>query len=249
MLPSNIKLIVDFTLGDGWIGYHSKTHSLPYMRLEHGQKQVFYAKHKEQRLLNAGYELSSRLYSPKTGKNVGKYYYQINTDQHKDFDTARKWMYNKNKKRIDRALLRQLDAESLAYLFMDDGSAKHRQYNVNKDKSRIYFEQPRTFAYRIATMSFSYEENVLLLQWLKEKFDIEARLEKAYNSFGIIMFNTESKDKFRDTIKQYITEDMLYKIQAPHTFAGMSSVIVVAEETERENTIQYSDATVQNILN
>lgn len=247
MLPSNIKLIVDFALGDGWIGYHHAGSKSPYLRIEHSQKQIFYAQHKEQRLLNAEYELSSRLYTPKTGKNVGKFYYQVNTRQHKDFDTARKWIYNKNKKTIDRALLRNLDSESLAYLFMDDGSAKHSQYNINKDKSRTYFERPKTHCYRLATMCFSYDENLLLLAWLKEKFDIIAKIERKYNSFGIIIFGTENKDKFRSTISPYITEDMLYKIQAPHTYAGMSSIIVVAEQTERENSIYNRDATVENI--
>lgn len=246
MLPDNIKTIVDFTLGDGWIGYRSKTHKLPYMRIEHGQAQVFYAKHKQRILETLGYDLSARLYMSTTKRNHGRYYYQINTFQHKDFDTARKWTYNRNLKVVDKALLRNLDAKSLAYWFMDDGCAKLSNYNQNKDKSRKYFENYKTHCYKLSTNNFSYEEHTLILAWLKEKFDITAKIEKSMGSYCTLIFGTENKDRFRSTVEPYIIDDMRYKISHPHTFDGMSFEIVEREQTERENQEVLLDATVEN---
>ena len=246
MLPDNIKTIVDFTIGDGWIGYRSSTHKLPYMRIEHSHRQMMYAKHKEDILRSYDYNLSAKLYMSTTKKNHGRYYYQINTYQHQDFYTAYKWMYNKKRKTIDKALLRHLDACSLAYWFMDDGTAKLCNYTQNKDKSRKYFENYKIHAYKLATLCFSYDENLLIADWLRDKFNIESKIERWKQYCMIVIYGIENKNNFRSTIEPYIINEMRYKIDKPHTFEGMSWITVSREETERDNpTKSVGEATVQ----
>lgn len=217
-IPNSIKVLVDFTMGDGWIGRSKGSNGMFKMRIEHSIKQMEYAMHKEQILYSFGYTAKTGVWSPKTGKNVGKDYYRIDVHVHKNMQTAHKWCYNKGRKAIDKALLRQLDEVSLAYWFMDDGTAKVTKY-IQKPTHRYYYETPKTNAYLFCNNNFSYDENTLFSLWLKERFGINSKvINGGNNSFEVAIYSISDKDRFRDVVYPYIVPSMQYKINNPHTF-------------------------------
>ena len=205
MIPANIKWIVDFSLGDGGIYYNDT--KLPIYQETHSEKQTEYINHKKDVLLSLGYNMSIYNYSIRGYRCV-----RLRSKTHKDFDTAHKWIYNKNRKSIDKALLRQLDARSLAYYYMDDG-------DVNKKHTIIdNITYTKAAHYRLATLNMSISELELFRLWLLEKFNIQSNKYQQGNGYRLYISRTESKDIFREIIEPYIVPSMMYKINIPHTF-------------------------------
>lgn len=245
MIPETIKLLIDLTLGDGWIGFNGNSIR---GRIEHSIKQKEYAEHKAFLLQSADLPITTRAYISTTHKNAGKEYFQINLLTHPDLSAARKWLYNKNRKSIDKALLRQCDERTLAYLFMDDGCAHLSNYNLGRYEKFIY-AQSKTHAYRISTNSFSYDEHLLFQDWLLS-FGICSTLEKQNKTFRTIICAEQSKDIFRNIIKQFIIPSMQYKISKPHSFKNIPFTQQPRENKDRkrlnEETLSInSDAIVQ----
>jgi hypothetical protein len=230
MIPEEIKTLVDFAMGDGYIEQRERRRNAR-MRIEHAQAQQAYAEHKEGILRSLGFKMNAKLITVLNGKNAGKSYYRIDLNQNPLITTAYKWVYNKGRKAIDKALIRQLDDRSLAYWFMDDGYAKLVKY-VQEPSFRYYYDVPKVGAFKFANQAFTYEENILFVDWLLGAFGINARIinEKGYE---VIISRIEDKEKFVNVIKPYIIPSMMYKIQYPLTFSGIGFTIVQRERTER----------------
>lgn len=239
MIPRELKIIIDFTMGDGWIGIKPGRQNA-IMRIEHSEKQIDYAKYKEQKLIDIGLPVRSGLYIVKSGKNIGKAYYRIDVNQHPLLSTAYKWTYNKGRKAIDKTLLKQLNAESLAYWFMDDGSAKLVKYNQKGDV-RYYFNSPKIGAFKFSNQSFTFEENQLFVDWLFESFEIKARVTNN-NGFEVFISDTKNKQKFLNVIKPYIIPGMDYKIMYPLTFNGIGYRIVQRERLSEKGAFSVCDS-------
>jgi len=247
-IPNDIKLIIDFTLGDGYLSINNNT-EYPKFRCEHSIKQLEYCNHKNKLLIESGYKTNYRIYTSTTKKNYGRKYCRIDIYGDHRLKTARKYLYNKKVKTIDKKLLKQLDDKSLAYLFMDDGSVKTINYSLNGNIKYLY-EKRKAHSYKLSTNCFSLEENELLKDWLYTEFNIYSTISKSPSNSGVYLYiaRTEDKDRFRDLVKPYIIESMEYKISYPHSFIGMSYKSIPRErreETER-NDIQKDDATVQD---
>lgn len=245
MIPENIKLLIDLTLGDGWIGYNG---SSVRGRIEHSIKQKEYAQHKEQLLKNVGLPVASRQYISTTKKNTGFEYYQVNLLSHRDLHTAYKWIYNKGRKALDKSLLRNCDARTLAYLYMDDGHAKLSNYCLGKYEKFIY-SQAKVHCYRLSTNNFNYEEHLLFQDWLLS-LGVTSTLERQGNSHRTIIGTEEAKDTFRALVSEFIVPSMQYKIANIHSFKDVSFVKEPRENRDRkrlsEETLSNdNDATVQ----
>ena len=232
MIPQELKTIIDLTIGDGYIGKNGKSMN---GRIEHSIKQIEYAKHKEQLLRELNIPLSSREYTIKSGKNIGRSYYQINLNHSDYLRTAHKWLYNKGKKGLDKALFRQLDQVSLAYWFMDDGSAKLVKYNQKDDKRYVY-DIPKIGLFKFSNQSFDAHENQLMVEWLKERFDIVARLV-TNNGNEVHISDEINKQKFVTLIEPYIIPSMNYKIKYPLNFDGIGYTIIQRERLS-ESTLK-----------
>lgn len=235
MIPQDLKTIIDLTIGDGYIGFNGKSMN---GRIEHSIKQKEYAQHKEQILRDLQIPLSSREFTVKTGKNAGRSYYQINLNHSDILRTARKWLYNKGKKGLDKALFKQLDNISLAYWFMDDGSAKLVKYNQKGDK-RYIFDSPKIGLFKFSNQSFDAYENSLMIEWLKEQFDITAHLV-TNNGNELHISDIENKQRFLDVVKPYIIPSMFYKIQYPLSFDGIGYHIIQRERLSESNPTGYA---------
>lgn len=250
MLPKNIKLIIDLTIGDGWIGYRAKTgRKNPYFICEHGEKQIDYCKYKENLLNSFGYVTTSidRVNDNPTSKNFGKRSYRFYTREHDDFHTGFKHIYNSGRKAIDNHLLRDLDEESLAFWFMDDGNAKTVQYTISHNR-KIVYERKKVNSYILATDGFTYQENSLIQAWLYEKFAIVTKLNSVDKGkfYELSIHGIENKENFRNIILPYVEKIpcLMYKLSYPSSFKDIPVANIIdnyknftAEETERNSPL------------
>lgn len=248
MISRNIKTVIDLTLGDGSL--RKREHdTFPIFDTTHTIKQKQYAEHKANKLREAGLTIVSKEYAG-TGKNVGRQYYRVYSHQHPINHTAYKYLYNSGRKAIDRHVLRILDAESFAYLFLDDGGPSTANYSLDRTSKRIY---ERRFAtrYSIATQSFTYDENILLIAWMKEKLNIIGRVYQEKNGHCLIYIHgIENMDKLSALVIPYATKDMLYKFSYQHGARGIPYTKVQrnndAERLNDVTLIPISDAIVQS---
>lgn len=264
MLPNNIKAIINIALGDGWIGYRDGNRKFPYLICEHGEKQIEYCKQKQQYIESFGYKTYSRDYVNKNpnSKNFGHRFYRFSMQETEDLQTAHKHIYNSKKKFLDKSLLSYLDAESLAFYFMDNGSAKTVAYNQDDDY-RWYYAERKVGKYILATNTFSTVEVENLSAWLEKTYGICSTVKQSsiYNRTGkespeLHINATKDKDLFRDLIYPHVAKfpSMLYKLSYVHTFNNIAFTRVprenknfTAEETERNDSSYHNeeDATVQ----
>jgi len=61
---------------------------------------------------------------------------------------------------------------------------------------------------------FSFEENTILKNILKDKFNIEAKISKT-KSYFYLLLNKENTIKLNNIIKDHVIECMKYKLIAP----------------------------------
>lgn len=217
MLPEKHKIFVDFGIGDGFIADTTRGY---FLQMQHSAKQREYLLHKVKKLQEFGFNPSftDEYRENSYGKNFVK-----SVCYTKEAKTAHKYLYNKKVKTIDKSLLNVLDRMSLAYWFMDDGCVDH--YNKLKTGSTVYvYETHFARTYRLATHSFTIEENILIQQWLKERFNIVANVNYQKNKPFVSISQKPSKDIFRHLIEDYIIDNMRYKIQYPHSLKGISYV-------------------------
>ena len=151
-----------------------------------------------------------------TDKRTGKVYpyVQARTTTHPLFTKMRERMYRPNK-RINKGILESLTPLGIALWFMDDGhlSIAYNRPRYATDVGKAPSErsiQARNI--NLATHGFTEEENHLICRWLKERFDIDARVK---NSKGFFIFmNTTNARKFVDIVRPYVLPvvSMRYKI-------------------------------------
>jgi hypothetical protein len=130
---------------------------------------------------------------PKISKNGGwgTYNYTLGTLGHPQILDVAKELYINNKKTITREYLNKLSPLGLAVWFMDDGS-----------KSGM-----------LSTHSFSENENKIIVEYLKEKWNIDSKIycDKDKNLY-FINIKHSSLSILKNIIKDYIPECMQYKI-------------------------------------
>jgi hypothetical protein len=245
MIPENIKLLIDLTLGDGWIGYNG---SSVRGRIEHSIMQQDYALHKAELLQAAGFPLTIRVYESTTKKNAGRSYCQVNLHTHPDLHTAHKYLYNKGRKAIDKSLLRAMDDRSLAYLFMDDGCAHRIWYNL-KEHTKYMYSEPKIHSFKLSTNGFTHEENVLLADWLLS-LGIASKLERQGTTYRTVIAREASKDRFVELVSPYVVPSMSYKLAGKRSFRDIPFIVVPRDVVDRnrlsEGTlVTTGDATVE----
>jgi hypothetical protein len=101
--------------------------------------------------------------------------------------------YRDGKKIIPNNIEELLTARALAYWAMDDGS---------KNKNNFYFN----------TDSYTKEEVQLLIDALKNKFDLDTSMHKMTDSNYRIFIRVRSMSKFKDLVTPYFHESMMYKL-------------------------------------
>lgn len=235
MISENVKRIIDLTIGDGNISKNGRAVNAR-LKLEHSIKQRGYLWHKIKLLEDIGIQGKEQENIKKLNYkgDIREYTtYSYRTLVHPDISTAYKWLYNKGRKAIDKALLKQLDVISLAYWFMDDGTAN--KTNKTQSKHPIYgrytymFDTYKIMSYTLQTNSFTYDEVRLIQYWIKDSFDIDTIIQLARGLPEIRISSIENKDKFRTLIKPYLLPMFYYKMDGVHQFSGLQYISVQSE--------------------
>lgn len=211
LLENDKKLLLALCIGDGCLRKpHPKSGNVQ-LEVGHSIKQEAYCKWKRDLV----YKIFGGKNPPKIGyktiklKNSDKEYYACRfTKSHPYFTYLRKILYPNGVKVMTREILEKLTVEGIAIWYMDDGSF-YKKDNEDKTKSIC-------FDLRISTDSFSYEENQLICDFFKEKFNIrfypyQYHKEREHN--WIIRANKQAAIKFIDLIEPYVIPEMRYKIE------------------------------------
>ena len=152
------------------------------------------------------------------------------------------------KKIITEKWANMLTPISLAFWYMDDGSITNRD-NDNLGE-RIHLN----------TQGYSYEENIILQNALKNKFNIESKIgdKEIYKGYVLIL-DVENTDKFCNLVAPYICDSMKYKLPKKYenrecyfknvTFDGTEGIVetdILSIEKEEIKDNYVFDLTVED---
>ena len=125
-------------------------------------------------------------------RESGKCYY-FRTVTHPEFSLYREFFYANSRKVVPVELLHEQFTEfSLAVWLMDDGAAEGKQLRLN-------------------TQSFSHSENQMLLNFLRAKFGIEARLNRDKDRYRLRITDA-SVSRLKRLVCPHLIPSMLYKL-------------------------------------
>lgn len=128
--------------------------------------------------------------------------FRVQSAAHPTLTRIRNRVYIEGHKVIDPHMLTMLDAEALAIILMADGS---RRKTILADG----VESP---LYRLHTNGFSYGDNLLLREAVKDKLKLPFDVERqAGNKWGLYLPKRFNK-LFEDTVSPYIFDSFQYKL-------------------------------------
>lgn len=105
-----------------------------------------------------------------------------------------------NKKVIDPHMLKLMDAEALAIIFMTDGGSYH-------DK-----RTKKSISFNLHTKGFSHADNMALSKAIFEKLGIKTTVQRHYNYY-FLRISSKDNTKFIKTILPFMKESFLYKFE------------------------------------
>lgn len=198
-IAHNIKLsekdltfLIGTILGDSSLILRGKS---PYYTCAHSIKQAEYAKFKAYKL---------KKFSSKYIKNSNRNSVTVSTLGNQAFYALYKNFYINKVKVIPWNLLKYFTAESLAYLFMDDGYA-------------IYGKNHNISTVGIALCAFTSEELIKFTEFLYQKFNLKFKIHKhhskRYNKDYLNLYLcAESFNLFQKLVSPYLMDWARYKI-------------------------------------
>lgn len=131
-------------------------------------------------------------------KDNDKEVLSLRTNSHPIFTRIRNRQYVGNHRVIDPHMLTVVDWETLAYLYMDDGS--------------LSYNNKGTPVVRISTCAYSYFEQYALRKAFAEKLDVVFNVNKVSKGLYQLYLSTKSHDKFFRGIKPFIVKSYAYKL-------------------------------------
>lgn len=185
-------------LGDANLERPSEKLPKSRLKLEHSTKQKEYALHcyaKIHNFCNKPFERERKLIY----KGEVKHYHTI-LIQSRRYEVFTE-LYNSwygDIKSLPKDLDSYFTPETLAYWYMDDGY--------------IHFNT-RAVSINFCTNGFSEKDVNYLVELLNMKFGLEASKSKSNNSFIIRIGKRDKVIKFKEIVRPYILQSMLYKIR------------------------------------
>lgn len=249
-MDEQVKVLIDFALGDGHIQKYGGSY---HYKLEHSTKQTEYFRHKVDVLKSLGFTGKERINEKVLG---GKLHHTISFVVHVNdaMKTAYKYIVNNGRKSIDKKLISSLDAKTLAYWYMDDGSADKSSKSTSSPGNgyRYYYTYPipKLSKMRLYTYNFTNDEQKLIQNWLVEKFNINSNLVTSKRDGTFIAVNKlEDRENFINTIKPYVIPSMNYKISGLLSYSGIAPIDIcrkrLSEETPNDSV--EDEAIVQGL--
>lgn len=184
-------ILVGLLLGDACISAAGR------LEIGHSIKQKDYLLYKKDRLK---YFFNFSYTERYTGENKKFLECYIRSNTTKYLKLMRKLWYKPNKV-LSKKMIYKISIEGLAYWYLDDGSLVFQRNKLGKIESRKGY---------LNTQGFSYEENVLLQNMLKDKFNINTRIHKDKMYYRLYLNSSELR-KLLNIISPYIPFSMKYK--------------------------------------
>ena len=200
LFPHNqLQLIIGSLMGDARLECRSKSIRAKHtarLRIHQSDKQKDYVFWKYQQLkdlvlkgprhIKAGHDIK---------RNKDHFSWYFHTKSTAELGLIHSLFYENKIKIVPSKLLKILDPLGLAVWYMDDGSNNGKNITLN-------------------THGFSIEEQKILQNWLKNKFDINATIVKDRSKFKLAIGSYEYH-KFLDIVRPHIAPSMAYKIYSP----------------------------------
>lgn len=211
------NIIIGSLLGDGSLALYGRSKNAYYR--EHGcEKQLPYRRWKQEQLSTLGFKLSASGKLSSASEEIYTQLYEI--------------FYIDRIKTLDSYNITLLDHPiGLACLFMDDGSLVMDHYS-RAHKVQIF---PRISLY---TLSFSYEENIILRDYLDDRFKITFKLKRRLDGKHYILEINQRNEiyKFIALIQDYVNEipEMSYKVDLEKSMNDKYNRILLREDGKRK---------------
>ena len=201
----------DGTYRDGWIRTH------------HTNKQRFYVEWLEGLFKEAGLIVNST-YDYLINTQFGKYTYsevRIKVPHRFYFETQNKCFDDNKHKIVSKYILDNINELGILIWFLDDGQW-HVSFRNNRGKRFGYLN----------TQSFTYEENVLIKNMFKERFNIDLKIHTDKSGFEKykervyyrLYFNATNFQKLFDLLRpylKYIPKEFYYKFNMQYVIGNV----------------------------
>ena len=180
-------------LGDAYLRPFNKDKTSFSLSFCHGEKQKSYLEWKRNEFSN--FVTREGFYRTVTDFHGNAPTYSFGTISHPYLAELHTMCYGSGHKRVVPEWVEQLSPLSLAVWYMDDGS-------INKRYRTIV----------LCTNSFTFDEQVLLIKGLYNRFGVEAVLEHRRNNQTLLRINASKSKQFLSIVSPHIPDCMSYKL-------------------------------------
>jgi hypothetical protein len=203
-----ISILTGMVLGDAYLSKPKQNYVC--FKITHSTKQKDYLIHKRDVLQ----EIFEKQINVHDFNNNGYPGCRIEFGN-KYFRPFRKYLYPYDKKTITKKVLNRLDAEGIAYWYMDDGClALHKSNTEGTYHSReIYLN---TYV--------SYDEALIVKDFFYDNYGIEFRIALNKGWYRHVC-NTTNVKRFIHLVEPYIIPSMQYKIDMKYKNKNQADVI------------------------
>ena len=188
--PRQKEIALGSLLGDAYLRPSGRSYCLSFT---HGQRQKTYLEWKRAEFDN--YVVTKELYRATRDFHGNAPTYSFSTITHPYLLELRALCYPEGKKRVTDQWLEQLTPLSLAVWYLDDGSLNRRYGTVT-----------------LCTNSFSYDEHLLMREFFRSRFGIDARIEPRRNGQFSLRINASQSKAFRALVAPHVPDCMMYKL-------------------------------------
>lgn len=207
------KLIIDLSIGDGYLSIPKSDKANSKLALKHSKKQVEYLLYKQKLLEDHGFKCTYYEYTDKNGYEI----VTCTTRCSPIIKEIRTSLYINRVKTLSPKILEKFDMQSLALLFQDDGSREYTK--LHRVGGEIYKVKPYINAFVFWICSFSIEELELLKSKLLD-LGIDSKISFRGKYPVILITKVKAKERFVEIVKPLLHPSMLYKIDAPVKYHG-----------------------------
>ena len=197
--PSHqLDVIIGSLLGDARLECRSKGIRAIYtarFRVHHGEKQKKYVLWKYELLKDLVSRVPQEIKWRNEKRNLNEVSWFFHTKTLRSFGIIHEVFYKNGKKVFPREILPIFTDVMLAVWFMDDGSNNGSNLTLN-------------------THSFSIEDQNIIIDFLKERYSVNAKLVKDRHQWKIAIGSFDYQ-RFIDVITPYVPIAMTYKISNP----------------------------------
>ena len=222
--PSHqLDVIIGSLLGDARLECRSKGIRASYtarFRVHHGKKQKEYVWWKYEILKDLVSSAPRKISWTNKKRNLKEISYYFHTRSLKNFGIIHEIFYKDGVKKFPTEILPIFSDRMLAIWYMDDGSNNHGNVTLN-------------------THSLSYEDQKIIIDFLKERYQISPTIVKDRNQWKISI-GSYDYDHFLSIVAPFVLKVMNYKIANPRIDLSTNSA---------ERATRLANTSVPNVEN